>query len=382
MDCKYQKKCGGCPLRELNTEQYRQTKISHFQDMISHIHQTKICYGEPVFIADGNRRRAELTFKYGKGQLIFGFSARQSHDIVDIFECQALTPTLNLIIKPVREFLQKFCVIKQNIKVKNKIETHSITQGKIWLTQVADGVDILLEVNEQLALEHRMEICDFVNDNQIIIRFSVKYKNTFAETVIEKYAPYINISGQQVHIPAGTFLQPSEAGENALIALVQKYIGENTGNIADLFCGVGTFSYPLAQNIKNKITAADSSAELLSAFQQNINRLMLPNIKIFNKNLFKYPFDSTELKAFDIIIFDPPRAGAAEQIAEIAAMKEADKAQKIVAVSCNPHTFINDANTLIKAGYFIKEITLVDQFVYTEHFELVALFMKKEGENL
>ena len=86
--------------------------------------------------------------------------------------------------------------------------------------------------------------------------------------------------------------------------------------------------------------------------------------------------DANELKGFDVVVFDPPRAGAKAQVQQIAAMPTADKPQKIVAISCNPHTFINDAATLIFGGYKLTEITMVDQFVFTEHFELVALFEK------
>jgi 23S rRNA (uracil1939-C5)-methyltransferase len=134
-------------------------------------------------------------------------------------------------------------------------------------------------------------------------------------------------------------------------------------------------------NIRNKITAIDSSAELLNGFRQTVNALMLPNIEIVQKNLFKYPLDETELRDFAAVVFDPPRSGAAAQVQKLANMPPSEKPQKIIAVSCNPHTFINDANVLIAGGYEIKEMTMVDQFVYAKHFELVALFMKKGEEN-
>ena len=76
------------------------------------------------------------------------------------------------------------------------------------------------------------------------------------------------------------------------------------------------------------------------------------------------------------MVFDPARAGAAAQTAQLSAMPDEDKPQKVIAVSCNPHTFVNDANTLISGGYRIIEITFVDQFVYSTHNELVALFEK------
>lgn len=377
MSCVYQNICGGCPLRELNTEDYRRLKIERFKKIAANLKQSDIPFGEPIFIADGQRRRAEFTFQYRKGTISLGFNAAQSHQLVDIAMCAALTPNLNNVLPRVRDFLQKLCAIKSTQKIKTKFITSNISQGEIWLTEAANGIDILLETDEKITLEHRMEICDFATQNPEIIRISVGKKNTRPETVVEKSRPHIKIAGHEVFIPAGTFLQASAAGEKALTDLVLKYIGETTGNIADLFCGVGTFSYPLAQNLKNKITAADSSEELLDCFQKTVNFLTIPNIKICKKNLFKYPFDAQELKGFVAVVFDPPRAGASAQVQQIALTNQADKPQKIVAVSCNPHTFINDANQLLEGGYNLSEITMMDQFVYAEHFELVALFEKK-----
>lgn len=376
MNCPYQNICGGCPLRALNEAAYRRHKIDKFEHITAAIRQDNIRFGEPIFVPDGCRRRAEMTFQYKKGHLILGFNAAQSHDIVEIEKCPALTAKINAVLPQVRDFLARFCTIKTTEKIKTKFITAQITQGEIWLTEAANGIDILLEIDGKITLEHRMEICDFANTLPEIVRVSAGAKNQTPETIIEKAKPIIDISGRNVFIPAGTFLQPSQEGQNALIALVLRYVGETSGNIADLFCGVGTFSYPLSANIKNKITAVDSSPELLAGFRQTVNALTIPNIKIVQKNLFKYPLDTTELKEFDVIVIDPPRAGAGAQIRQIAATNQADKPQKIVAISCNPHTFVNDANTLIAGGYNLKEITMVDQFVHSEHFELVACFEK------
>lgn len=376
MNCEYQNICGGCPLRYMSEAQYRNFKISEFEQTTRNIKQDNINYGEPIFINDGLRRRAEPTFCYHNGKLDFGFNAAQSHAIVNIESCPALTDDINKILPKIRLFLSELCRIKQNKKVKNKIITTSLTKGSLSVTQADNGIDILLHTDISLGLEHRMAISNFASDNPQIIRISVSVNNAYPETITEKVKPYIKMGEREVLIPVGTFLQASNAGQQALTDLVINYIGNNTGNIADLFCGVGTFSYPLSQNIKNKITAYDSSEELLDAFQKTVNKLTLPNIKIVRRNLFKYPLDCAELKPFDIVIFDPPRAGAKKQVEQIKLMSVSDKPQKIIAVSCNPHTFINDANILIESGYNIKQITMVDQFVYTKHFELVALFEK------
>lgn len=376
MECKYQQICGGCPLRGLSEKEYQNHKIKKFEQVTAKLCQTNTKQNPPVFIPDGCRRRAEMAFKYHKGNIILGFNVAQSHQISDVEYCLALTEEINRFLPNLRCFLQNFCSIKQNKKIKNKLQVLSVTSGDVRITQADNGLDILLLIDVSPCLEHRMEISDFVSNSENIARFSVSVNHAQPETIAEKIKPFIKICGQEVLIPSGTFLQPSVAGQQALIDTVMHHIGNASGNIADLFCGVGTFSYPLAQNIKNKITAADSSEELLNGFQQTVNKLMIPNIKIICRNLFKYPLDKDELKSFDIVVFDPPRAGAKAQVQQIATMSMADKPQKIVAISCNPYTFINDAEMLICGGYRLSEITMIDQFVYTEHFELVALFEK------
>ena len=380
MNCPYIEICGGCPLRNLTETEYQQTKKVWFNKILAALNQPEIAQDKPVFIADGSRRRAELTFEYSHKKLSLGFNAAQSHKIADIEYCLALTENLNNLLLQVRRFLEDLCQINITKKIKNKIIATNINQGEIWLTEADNGIDILLEINASLNLEQRMLISEWTAENPQVIRLSVRVNNGKPETIIEKIKPYINIAEYQVYIAAGTFLQPSKAGEQALINLVLQYAGKTTGKIADLFCGIGTFSYPLAANMQNKITAVDSSAELLAGFKQTVNANMIPNIEILQKNLFKYPLDADDLKQFTLVVFDPPRAGAAAQVKQFAQMSDVDKPQKIIAVSCNPHTFINDANTLLSSGYALEKITMVDQFVYSKHCELVALFIKK-GEN-
>ena len=103
---------------------------------------------------------------------------------------------------------------------------------------------------------------------------------------------------------------------------------------------------------------------------------MLNNIEIETKNLFKYPLDTNELAGFKAVVFDPPRAGAEAQAKELAKLEKTIRPEKVIAVSCNPQSFVRDANILTNGGYVLQEITLVDQFIYSNHSELVALFTK------
>lgn len=377
MNCIWQEKCGGCPLRGMDVAEYKKYKEDKFNKIIQPICEEQTVVNAPIFIDDGLRRRAEFAFLFNKNGLHFGFNAAKSHDIADIEYCAALCGKINDNLQAIRDFLSKFCRTETTRRVKNKTLKEKICQGDLHISACDNGLDMVIFVAEKIALEHRLLICDFANRQSDIIRISVGIKGKQPETVIEKLRPYVDMAGTKVLVASGTFLQASAAGQDTLIGLVRKYIGDAGMKIADLFCGIGTFSYPLAQNIKNKITAIDVSTELLSGFRQTVNYLSIPNIKTEQKNLFKYPLTAEELTGFDVVIFDPPRAGAAAQVRQIAAVNQAEKPQKVVAISCNPHTFVNDAGVLMAGGYRLKEITMVDQFVFTEHFELVALFEKK-----
>ena len=208
----------------------------------------------------------------------------------------------------------------------------------------------------------------------MFIRFSWQTKeNSTPEVIVEKNKPYILINGFYVYISAGTFLQPSFEGEAFLRKKVSEYLQETEGKIADLFCGIGTFSYELCRKQNTKILASDSSHQLLKAFRQSLNTNQISNVDICEKNLFKYPLKE-EIENCHAVIVDPPRAGAAKQIETICNLK--NPPEKIVMISCNPHSLLKDCQMLLENNYKIKEITLLDQFVYSNHSEVIALFTK------
>lgn len=379
MDCNYKEECGGCRYRQLGLKEYQEKKRRDVLAVLQELKAEDYKFAEPVFIGDGHRRRAAFAFSCRKGKLVLGFNRSQSSEIIDLESCCLLTSKINAALPALRSLLAELCAVKIPQMKKNKqVGNSCLSGGDLQITEADNGLDIVLQFEGELNLDYRMIIFEFAQKYNDIIRISHRRtENGQPETVVEKSKPYINIAGYEVYIPAGTFLQASKASEQALIEIVLCYLGQSGGKIADLFCGVGTFSYPLSKNIKNKIVAVDSSKSLLEGFRQSVNKNMIPNIEIIEKNLFKYPLDEKELSGFDVVVFDPPRAGAEAQAAKIAAMGE-NAPRKVIAVSCNPHSFVKDANILTDSGYKLEEVTLVDQFAYSNHSELVALFTKKD----
>lgn len=375
MSCPNADFCGGCRYRDMSYEDYCALKQKHFMQTISPIITSSCKINPAIFIQDSTRRRATMTFAASKQGITLGFNQKSSHQIIDVLSCPLLTPKLNSILPFIRTLLSDICQTPYNLKKAKKISSAYISRGDIFICEADNGIDLVLEYDAPLSLEHRMIIFEASQKEQNIIRISHR-SSAFsqAETIIEKTVPIVKMGKYDIIIPAGTFLQPSSQGQTALSKLVLKYLRDIKGNIADLFCGVGTFSYFLCDLDNVKITAFDSSVSLLKGFKDSVNNNQIKNIKIINKNLFKYPLDETELKAFSAIVFDPPRAGATAQCQAIAA--SSFKPDIIVGISCNPSTFVNDAKTLISAGYELREITMVDQFTYSDHSELVAFFTK------
>jgi 23S rRNA (uracil1939-C5)-methyltransferase len=97
-------------------------------------------------------------------------------------------------------------------------------------------------------------------------------------------------------------------------------------------------------------------------------------IAVDHRDLFRRPLDTAELDRFEVVVLDPPRAGAKEQMAALAATT---KLQRIAYVSCNPSTFARDARILVEGGWTLEWVTPVGQFRWSTHAELVASFTRK-----
>ena len=146
---------------------------------------------------------------------------------------------------------------------------------------------------------------------------------------------------------------------------------EGAERVADLYAGCGTFTFALAD--KARVLAIEGEAAALAALWSAARRAGLAGrVEVEARDLARQPLDPGELAAFDCVVFDPPRAGAREQAAAIAASSLA----AAIAVSCNPNTFARDARILVDGGFTLQEVTPVDQFPWSGHVELVAAFRR------
>jgi 23S rRNA (uracil1939-C5)-methyltransferase len=153
-----------------------------------------------------------------------------------------------------------------------------------------------------------------------------------------------------------------------MVTLVVAAIGK-AKRVADLFCGVGTFAFPLAR--KARVLAVDGDAAAIAAVSAAARRAQgLKPIETKVRDLFQTPLSAKELEGSDAVVFDPPRAGAAAQAERLARCK----VPTVIAVSCNPATLARDARTLVDGGYRLRAVTPIDQFRFSAHVEAVAVF--------
>ena len=160
-------------------------------------------------------------------------------------------------------------------------------------------------------------------------------------------APIINFSGHAVEYPSGAFLQPSVPGADALRDLVVSR-AHGAGRIADLFCGLGNFTFAL-------------NADGFDVVGTGVRR-----------DLFKKPLTVGMLNQYDCVVLDPPRAGALAQCRELVH----STVSRIIYVSCNPQTFMRDMEILVRGGYKNTELIPVDQFAGSNHWELFGVFTR------
>jgi 23S rRNA (uracil1939-C5)-methyltransferase len=121
---------------------------------------------------------------------------------------------------------------------------------------------------------------------------------------------------------------------------------------------------------RGPVDAYESSAPAIRALEKA--KAALP-LKAFRRDLEREPLKREEANRYDAIVFDPPRAGAAEQVKALASAKT----PLLVAVSCNPATFARDARILVDGGYRLDSVKVIDQFTWSHHVELVAGFVKR-----
>jgi 23S rRNA (uracil1939-C5)-methyltransferase len=343
--------CGGCTLQNLSPEEYRVHKRDQVVKTLARAGLSAMEVKEPLTVPPHSRRRAVFKIGKAKGVVEVGFHAAKSHAIVDMRECLVLSPALFALAAELRAALSPIL--------------HDGEKWECHVTETDTGLDLAFRSPRKLtpaltaALAHgfaKSHIARIIFNNEI---------------AMEQGVPMVALGGAKVVPPPHGFLQATREGEASLQDHVLSLTAK-ARHVADLFAGLGTFTFALARNAR--VHAVEQEHDALAALASAAKSTPgLKPITTEKRDLFKEPLTPSELKVFDAVLLDPPRAGAEAQAKALAR----SQVPRIAYVSCDANSFARDAAVLVGAGFRPGPVSPIDQFLWSGHIELVAGFERK-----
>jgi 23S rRNA (uracil1939-C5)-methyltransferase len=346
--CQHFGVCGGCAIQHWTMDRYRAWK----RDLVVTAMQQAgldAPVGDLIDAHGEGRRRATFHARSGAHDVIeVGFAALRAHHIVAIDRCPVLALSLDGAVAAAWAVVE---ILKPQRKPLD-----------IQVTATEAGIDMDVRGSGPLPSARMTELADAAAKHRLA------RLTRHGELIAQRQTPTVRVGHVRVALPPGGFLQATEAGEAELARLVGEYVGQ-AKSAADLFCGVGPFALRLAE--RAKLIAFDADAEAIASLKVAANTTSgLKPVAAETRDLFRRPLVAQELKRIEAVVFDPPRQGAEAQARELAKCE----APIVVAVSCNPATFVRDARILVDGGYRLVTATPVDQFRHSAHVEIVAKF--------
>jgi 23S rRNA (uracil1939-C5)-methyltransferase len=342
--------CGGCVAQHMSTSLYQRWKRGLVVDALER--EGVVAEVNDLVDAHGaGRRRATFHARFPHGQPDeVGFMRARSHDIIAIDKCPLFSPEMAGAISAAHALSSDLRGVSKPLD--------------IGVTATLDGLDIDLRGSGPLGRAETQKLTERAE------ALNLARVSNHGEIVIERRAPRVAFGKALARLPPGGFLQATEAGEAWLAEFAERAL-TGAKRAADLFCGAGAFALRLARS--HEVFAIDADPAAIAALARAAGATLgLRTIAAETRDLFRRPLREDELAAFDAALIDPPRAGALEQARALAA----SALPLVVSISCNAATFARDARVLIDGGFQIEPVTPLDQFRFSAHVEIAAVFRR------
>ncbi|MDY1037266.1 23S rRNA (uracil(1939)-C(5))-methyltransferase RlmD [Lelliottia sp. CFBP8978] len=343
--------CGGCQQQHASVALQQSSKSTALARLIKH-DVNEIISGEPW----GYRRRARLSLNYQPKTrtLEMGFRQSGSNDIVNIKQCPILVPRLEALLPEVRRCLADL----QGAR----------SLGHVELVLADNGPLMVLRHTAPLSVKDREKLERFSHSHELALFLAPQ--SEILEQVTGD-APWYLSDGLRLMFSPRDFIQVNDGVNQQMVAKAVEWLDVQPGDrVLDLFCGMGNFTLPLAKRAQS-VVGVEGVEALVAKGQQNALQNELHNVTFFHENLEDdVTLQSWAKHGFDKILLDPARAGAPGVMQHI--IKLAPK--RVVYVSCNPATLARDSEALLRAGYQIQRLAMLDMFPHTGHLESMVLF--------
>ncbi|MBK5072094.1 23S rRNA (uracil(1939)-C(5))-methyltransferase RlmD [Budviciaceae bacterium CWB-B4] len=357
--CSHYGICGGCNQQHVSTDLQHSSKSKALSQLFKRETGLDPTQGTVIFAQGYHyRRRARLGLQYQVKQqrLQMGFRQKASNDLVEMTECPILVPELEQLLVPLKDCLSALSVVKK--------------LGHAELVMADNGPLLVLRHLAPLSGIDCQRLLQFAEYHQIAIYLAGE-SDSLTQLVGED--PYYQVDGLTLGFNPRDFIQVN-AGVNQLMveqALTWLEL-QPTDRVLDLFCGMGNFTLPIAKRAL-RVTGVEGVEALVARGQQNARINGLSNVEFLHHNLEQDVSQQPWARdGFDKVLLDPARAGAAEAMAQIVSLNP----ERIVYVSCNPQTLVEDSKVLLSGGYQLNQLRMLDMFPQTGHIESMALFIK------
>ncbi|MGE5321166.1 MAG: 23S rRNA (uracil(1939)-C(5))-methyltransferase RlmD [Hyphomicrobiaceae bacterium] len=366
--CRYFGRCGGCSMQHLEASAQVAAKQRVLEENLARIGKVnpdivlRALHG-PTW---GYRHRARLSVRLvnKKGGVLVGFHEKRSSFIADMASCEVLTPDVSALIQPLRQLI---------VQLSN---ADRIPQIEI---AVGEHVTILVfRLLEPWTDDDAVKVRSFAEQHRVQVWEQKKGPDTahpFWPDIVPELSYSLPEFGLVMPFKPTEFTQVNTAINRALISRAMRLLEPQPGErIADLFCGLGNFTLPIAKSGAD-VLGIEGSKELVDRARENALRNGLPNAHFVVDNLFEMTAEKlAALGHFDKLLIDPPRSGAIEVVKSL---PEAGSPQRIVYVSCDPATLARDAEVLVHVkGYRLEAAGVANMFPHTAHVESIALFTR------
>ena len=373
--CAYFGVCGGCAMQHLEPSAQVAAKQRVLEDNLRFIGKVQAStLLRPIHGPNwGYRYRARLSVRYvvKKSTVLIGFHEKKSGFIADMKSCEILPPSVSAMLMPMRSMIAALSIRDQLPQIELALGDGPngkviVMVLRVMATPTEEDKAVLMAFADQWGVQWWLQSKGPVT----AVPF---YPNTHP---LHYTLPEFGIS---MPFKPTDFTQVNHQINRVLVARALRLLDvQPTDRVADLFCGLGNFTLPLATLAQEVVGIEGSDALTERAMANARHNHLEAKTQFFSRNLFTFTLeDLRALKKFDRMLIDPPREGAMEVCNAIASLMQLEPNQcpsRIVYVSCNPATLARDAGILVEAGYVLSQAGVINMFPHTAHVESIAVF--------
>ncbi|MBV6272057.1 23S rRNA (uracil(1939)-C(5))-methyltransferase RlmD [Alcaligenaceae bacterium CGII-47] len=362
--------CGGCAMQHLEPAAQVAIKQRGLEDALAHIGKVRPGMILPPLHgpSSGYRYRARLSarYVYKKGGALVGFRERHSSYVADIRSCLVLPPHVSALLLPLRDLIG-------SLSCPEKIPQIEVAVGDQVTVLSLRHLDPLTDADLAClrAFGAQYDVCWWLQPKGPDTAYPLNPAD------LDALAYSLPEYGLRMHYRPMDFTQVNPFVNRVLISRALSLLDvQPDDRVADMFCGLGNFSLPLA-TVAREVVGIEGSATLVQRACEDAARQNLSKRTSFAcLNLFE--IDEAWLKSlghFDRMLIDPPREGAMALSQALAALSSDERPRRIVMVSCNPATLARDAGILCNTGgWRLSAVGVVNMFPHTGHVESIAVF--------